>query len=127
MNAFVREALANGVRGVAERHAVSPDAVGVGRKPGPEGGAGGRTDGLAVVGALKTHTLRRNAVQVRGPQAGFRIAIQHVVADGFTKNHDRLAGLRLVTPRLMAGTGCSATAPTLAAPASFMKSLRFMG
>ena len=96
VNAFVREALANGVGGIAEGHAVSPDPVCVGTKPGPQGGASGRPDRLAVIGALETDSLRRNAVEVRGPQSGFGIAIQHVIAHGFTQNHDRLAGVRLV-------------------------------
>jgi hypothetical protein len=95
VNAVIGEALADGVSGFAEGHAVSPYAVGVGSNPGPEGRARRGANGLAVVSALVTYTLRRKTVKVRRAQSGFHIAIQHVVTSGFFENDDRLARLRI--------------------------------
>src|SRR6185437_10329168 len=64
MNAFIREALTDGMLGVAHRHAVAPNAVGMRIESGPDGRARRRANRLAIIGLLKANALRGNAIEV---------------------------------------------------------------
>lgn len=90
VNPLITESLASRVRNVSDLHAVSPHSIGVGIEACPECGARRRTNRLAVIGALETHSLRGKSIQIPRLQACRTIAVEHVIADRFTAEDNHL-------------------------------------